>query len=272
MNAPSSIRLFPVLLWIAGGLVILFLIAPIIAIVPLSFNAEPFFTYPMPGLSLRWYEEFFNSDVWQLALRNSIIVAVSSTILSTALGTLAAIGLTRPECPARATITAILISPMIVPVIVTAVGVYYAFAAVGLLNTLTGLVLAHTTIGAPFVVITVTATLASFDHNLMRAASSLGAAPAEAVARVMLPIIAPGVVSGALFAFVTSFDEVVIALFISGSEQRTLPRQMWSGVRETLSPTIAAVATLLIIFSTVFLATLQWLQRRAERQKLMRAD
>jgi putative spermidine/putrescine transport system permease protein len=267
----SSLRLFPVILWVGGGLVLLFLIAPIIAIVPLSFNAEPFFTYPMPGLSMRWYDEFFGSDVWQLALKNSIIVAVFATILSTALGTLAAIGLTRPDCPARATLTAILISPMIVPVIVSAVGIYYAFAAVGLLNSLTGLVLAHTAIGAPFVVITVTATLASFDHNLMRAASSLGATPAEAVARVMLPIIAPGVVSGALFAFVTSFDEVVIALFITGSEQRTLPRQMWSGVRETLSPTIAAVATLLILFSTVFLMTVQWLQRRAERQKLTHA-
>lgn len=141
-----------------------------------------------------------------------------------------------------------------------------------LLNSLTGLVLAHTAIGAPFVVITVTATLASFDHNLMRAASSLGAAPVEATLRIMLPIIAPRVASGALFAFVTSFDEVVIALFIAGSEERTLPRQMWSGVRETLSPTIAAVATLLIVFSTLFLVTIQWLQRRAERQKTAHRD
>jgi putative spermidine/putrescine transport system permease protein len=265
-------RPFPVLLWLAGGLVILFLIAPILAIMPLSFNAEPFFTYPMPGLSLRWYQEFFGSEVWRLALRNSLIVATCATVLSTFLGTLAALGLSRSDCPARATITAILISPMIVPVIVTAVGVYYAFAAIGLLNTLTGLVLAHTALGAPFVVITVTATLASFDHNLMRAAASLGAPPVTAVTRVMLPIIAPGVVSGALFAFVTSFDEVVVALFISGSEQRTLPRQMWSGVRETLSPTIAAVATLLILFSTVFLMTVQWLQRRAERQKAIRSS
>lgn len=271
-HALSFARLFPLFLWLAGGAVVLFLIAPIIAIVPLSFNAEPFFTYPMPGLSLRWYEEFFSSDVWQLALKNSIIVAVCATLLSTVLGTLAAIGLSRPDCPSRATLTAILISPMIVPVIVSAVGIYYAFAAIGLLNTLTGLVLAHTAIGAPFVVITVTATLASFDHNLMRAAASLGATPVETVLRIMLPIIAPGVVSGALFAFVTSFDEVVIALFISGSEERTLPRQMWSGVRETLSPTIAAVATLLILFSTLFLATIQWLQRRAERQKLMGTD
>lgn len=176
-NFLSFPRLFSILLWLAGGLVILFLIAPIVAIVPLSFNAEPFFTYPMPGLSLRWYREFFDSNVWQLALKNSIIVAVFATLLSTFLGTLAAIGLSRPSCPARATLTAILISPMIVPVIVSAVGIYYAFAAVGLLNSLTGLVLAHTAIGAPFVVITVTATLASFDHNLMRAASSLGANP-----------------------------------------------------------------------------------------------
>lgn len=271
-NTLSFARLFPILLWVTGSLVIVFLMAPIIAIVPLSFNAEPFFTYPMPGLSLRWYEEFLTSDVWQLALRNSIIVAVFATLLATLLGTLAAIGLSRPDCPSRATLTAILISPMIVPVIVSAVGIYYAFAAVGLLNTLTGLVLAHTALGAPFVVITVTATLASFDHNLMRAASSLGATPVQATMRVMLPIIAPGVVSGALFAFVTSFDEVVVAIFIAGSEERTLPRQMWSGVRETLSPTIAAVATLLILFSTLFLATVQWLQRRAERQKLMRAD
>ena len=273
MNTALSFnRLFSLALWIVGGGTALFLIAPILAIVPLSFNAEPFFTYPMPGLSLRWYEEFFASDVWQLALRNSIIVAVFATILSTLLGTLAAIGLSRSDCPARATITAILISPMIVPIVVAAVGIYYAFAAVGLLNSLTGLVLAHTVLGAPFVVVTVTAALSGFDQNLMRAAASLGARPLEAVLRLMLPLIGPGVASGALFAFVTSFDEVVVALFIAGSEERTLPRQMWSGVRETLSPTIAAVATLLIIFSTLFLATIQWLQRRADRQKLARFE
>jgi putative spermidine/putrescine transport system permease protein len=276
MNTALSFnRLFAIGLWVVGGGTAFFLIAPILAIVPLSFNAESFFTYPMPGLSLRWYEEFFSSDVWQLALGNSIIVAIFATILSTLLGTLAAIGLSRSDCPARATLTAILISPMIVPivpVVVAAVGIYYAFAAAGLLNSLTGLVLAHTVLGAPFVVITVTAALSGFDQNLMRAAASLGARPVEAVLRIMLPLIAPGVASGALFAFVTSFDEVVVALFIAGSEERTLPRQMWSGVRETLSPTIAAVATLLIVFSTLFLATIQWLQRRADRQKLTRLD
>ena len=245
--------------------VLVFLVAPIIAIVPLSFNAEPFFTYPMPGFSLQWYREFMASAVWQLALRNSIIVALSATLLSSVLGTLAALGLSRRDCPWRAGIMAVLISPMIIPVVVSAVGIYYCFARVGLLNTLTGLVIAHTALGAPFVVITVMATLSSFDHNLMRAAASLGARPVTAFFRVMLPVIAPGVASGALFAFITSFDEVVVALFITGSEQRTLPRQMWSGVRESLSPTITAVATLLIVASIALLAGIQWLQRRAAR-------
>jgi putative spermidine/putrescine transport system permease protein len=249
------------------GCVLLFLIAPILAIIPLSFNSEPFFTYPMPGFSLQWYREFFTSDMWQLALKNSVIVAVFSTILATALGTLAALGLSRRDCPLRASITAVLISPMIIPVVVMAVGIYYFFAEVGLLNSLTGIVLAHTALGAPFVVITVTATLASFDHNLMRAAASLGATHVNAFFKVMLPVILPGVASGALFALVTSFDEVVVVLFLAGSEQRTLPRQMWSGVRETLSPTITAVATLLILLAVALLLTIQWLQRRAERQK-----
>jgi putative spermidine/putrescine transport system permease protein len=245
--------------------VLLFLVAPIAAIVPLSFNAEPFFTYPMPGFSLQWYREFLGSAVWQLALRNSLIVASCATVLASVLGTLAALGLSRRDCPWKAGIMAVLISPMIIPVVVSAVGIYYCFARVGLLNTLTGLVIAHTALGAPFVVITVMATLSSFDHNLMRAAASLGASPVRAFFRVMLPVIAPGVASGALFAFITSFDEVVVALFIAGSEQRTLPRQMWSGVRESISPTITAVATLLIVASIALLAAVQWLQGRAAR-------
>ncbi|WP_342619550.1 ABC transporter permease [Rhodoferax sp. GW822-FHT02A01] len=245
--------------------VLLFLVAPILAIVPLSFNAEPFFTYPMPGLSLQWYRELMESAVWQLALRNSLIVATFATLLASVLGTLAALGLSRNDCPWRAVIMAVLISPMIIPVVVSAVGIYYCFARVGLLNTLTGIVFAHTALGAPFVVITVLATLSSFDHNLMRAAASLGASPMRAFFRVMLPVIAPGVASGALFAFITSFDEVVVVLFIAGSEQRTLPRQMWSGVRESISPTITAVATLLIVASVLLLVSVQWLQGRAAR-------
>lgn len=268
MRQGLALRIF---LWVFCGLTLGFLILPILAIVPLSFNAEPFFTYPMPGLSLRWYHDFFDSAVWQLALKNSVIVAIFATLLATTLGTLAALGLTHRHCPLRAGITAFLISPMIVPIIVSAVGIYYAFAQVGLANSLTGLVLAHTAIGSPFVVITVAATLSGFDHSLTRAAASLGANPVRAFFRVMLPIISPGVASGALFAFVTSFDEVVIALFIAGSEQRTLPRQMWSGIRETISPTITAVATLLLLFSIVFLLAIQLLQRRAAGQRMRAA-
>jgi putative spermidine/putrescine transport system permease protein len=246
--------------------VVFYLLAPILSIIPLSFNSQPFLTYPMPGLSLQWYREFFASEVWHLALRNSLIVALCTTVSSGVLGTLAALGLSRPECPMRGWLMAVLISPMIVPVVISAVGFYYFFARIGLLNSLTGLIVAHTALGAPFVVITVTAALSRFDRNLMRAAASLGARPTAAFFRVMLPVIAPGVVSGMLFAFVTSFDEAVIAMFIAGPEQRTLPRQMWSGVRESISPTITAAATLLILFSIALLATVQWLQSRATRQ------
>lgn len=264
LHLPKA-RILWTLKWLFSAAVLTFLIAPILTIIPLSFNAEPFFTYPMAGLSMRWYTEFFTSEVWQLSLRNSIIVAVVSTTLATVLGTLAALGIARPKCPYRGTIMGILISPMIVPIIITAVGTYYFFASVGLLNTLTGLILAHTALGAPFVVITVTATLSGFNQTLMRAASSLGANPLVAFFKIMLPLIAPGVASGALFAFATSFDEVIVALFITGSQQRTLPRQMWSGVRENLSPTILAVATILILFSIAFLITIQWLQSRARK-------
>lgn len=250
---------------IFAALVLAFLMAPILAIVPLSFNSEPFFTYPMPGFSMRWYEAVFASVDWRLAGWNSFVVAVGSTLLATLLGTLAALGINRPECPWPMALSAIIISPIVIPVVVAAVGIFYFYADVGLLNSLTGLILSHTAIGAPFVMITVAATLAGFDHRLMRAASSLGAAPVTAFRRVMLPIILPGVVSGAIFAFVTSFDDVVIALFISGAEQKTLPRQMWSGLREQISPAITAVATLLIVVAGALMLTANALQARQQR-------
>ena len=248
-----------------SALVLFFLMAPILAIVPLSFNAEPFFTYPMPGFSFRWYQSVFASADWQLAAWNSVIVAVFATLFSTVLGTLAAIGLNRPDCPWKITISAIIISPIVIPVVVAAVGIFYFYADIGLLNTLTGLVLSHTALGAPFVMITVAATLAGFDHRLMRAAASLGASPTTAFRRVMLPIILPGVVAGAIFAFCTSFDDVVVALFVTGAEQKTLPRQMWSGLREQISPAITAVATLLILFAAALMLTANALQSRQER-------
>ncbi|MCG8358988.1 MAG: ABC transporter permease [Kiloniellales bacterium] len=254
---------------IACGVVFFFLVAPVLVIIPLSFNQDPFFTYPMSGYSLRWYEEIFGdgplSILWQRSIVNSVIVAVFSTVLATSLGTLAALGLNRADFPFKNTLLAILISPMVVPIVVTAIGMFYFYAQVGLVGSLTGIILAHTAIGAPFVVITVTATLAGFDHNLVRAGSILGARPTRVFRKVTLPLILPGVASGGLFAFATSWDEIVIVLFMAGAEQHTIPRRMWSGIREHLSPTIIAAATLLILLSVLLMLTMEWLRRRSER-------
>lgn len=246
-------------------LVFAFLFIPIVVIIPLSFNSEPYFTYPMPGFSLRWYEEFFASPQWLLGLRNSIIVGIFATLVATVLGTLAALGLNRAEYPGKTTILAVLISPIVVPIVITAAGMFYFYAKLGLTGTLAGLVFAHATIGVPFVVITVSATLAGFDYNLIRAGASLGGDPLRVFFRITLPLILPGVVAGALFAFITSWDELVIAIFLASTEEHTLPRRMWSGIRELLSPTIMAVATMLIMTSVLLMIVMELLRRRSER-------
>ena len=247
------------------ALVLLFLVLPILVIVPLSFNSGTFLIYPMQGFSLRWYEDFFGSAGWMRALKNSMIIAPAATVLAMVLGTLAAIGLTRAEFRGKALIMSLLISPMVVPVVIVGVASYLFFAPLGLANGYLSLIVVHAVLGVPFVIITVSATLQGFNYNLVRAAASLGASPITAFRRVTLPLIAPGVISGALFAFATSFDEVVVTLFLAGPEQVTLPRQMFSGIRENLSPTIAAAATLLIGFSVLLLLTLEWLRGRSEK-------
>jgi putative spermidine/putrescine transport system permease protein len=252
------------------GLVLLFLMAPILAIIPLSFNSETFFSYPMPGYSLQWYRDFFFNERWMGALRTSIIVAICTTLVATGLGTLAALGLSRSNFKSKGLIMAVLISPMIVPVIISALGMFLFYARFNLTGTLAGIILAHTALATPFVVITVTATLAGFDKTLMRAGSGLGAAGHTVFFKVVMPLILPGVVSGALFAFVTSFDEVVVVYFIGSAELRTLPRQMFSGIREMISPTITAAATVLVILSTLMLIAVELLRRRSERLRGIR--
>lgn len=252
------------------GAVLLFLVLPIVAILPLSINSVPFFTYPMPGLSLRWYEEFLVTERWQGGLYNSVFIALSVTLLSTALGTLAALGLSRPNLPWRNMIMGLLISPLIVPVAITAVAMYFFYADIGLLNSYTGLILAHSTLATPFVVIAVTATLTGVDHSLTRAAAGLGAPPVTVFVKIILPLILPGMISGALFAFLASFDEVVVALFIASAEQRTLPMVMFSGLREQMSPTIIAAASVLILFSIVALGMVELLRRRSQRLRGIR--
>jgi putative spermidine/putrescine transport system permease protein len=243
--------------------VLVFLVAPIAVIVPLSFSSGSFFHYPLPGFSLRWYEDFFTSPFWLQALKNSLFLGSISASLATALGTLAAIGLWRSRFALRGAILAVLISPMVVPVVIVAVGAYFAFAPLHLTDGFTGLILVHTALGAPFVVITVLATLSGFDPNLLRAAAICGANPVVAFFRVMLPAILPGVASGAVFAFATSFDEVVVVLLMGGPGQRTLPRQMFAGINDSISLTITAAATLLVAFSIVLMASVAALKRRA---------
>jgi putative spermidine/putrescine transport system permease protein len=253
------------------ALVLLFLISPILAVMPLSFNSESFFTYPMPGYSLKWYEDFFFNPRWTGSVKMSFFVAFATTILATTLGTLAALGLSRSNFPLKSTMMAILISPMIVPVIISAVGMFKFYAQLDLAGTRIGIILAHTALATPFVVITVTATLASFDKTLMRAGASCGAPPHTVFFKVVMPLILPGMISGALFAFVTSFDEVVVVLFLASPEDRTLPLQMFSGIREMISPTITAAATVLVLISTALLITLEMLRRRSERLRGVQA-
>lgn len=248
--------------------VLLFLILPVLVIVPLSFNVSSFLTYPLEGFSLRWYQEIFSPNgPWLAALKNSLIIAPFATLLAMSLGTLAAVGLNKADFPGKGLILALLISPMVVPLVIVAVGMYFFFAEVGLLNSFLGLVLAHAVLGTPFVVITVNATLQGFDHNQVRAGASLGANPLQVFFKVVLPQILPGVASGGLFAFATSFDEVVVALFIASPSERTLPMQMFSGIRENISPAIAAMATIMIILSALLLLVMELLRRRNENIK-----
>jgi putative spermidine/putrescine transport system permease protein len=273
-------RVWFVLYRVICGAILLYLITPILVIIPLSFNSEPYFTYPMPGFSFRWYEAFLTgeqADIWQLATKNSIIVAIFATLLATLLGTIAAVGLSNSRMPMKTLIMGILISPMIVPLVITAVGMYFFYSIIGLTpgqmaELWTGLhlvpiILAHAALGTPFVVITVTATLVGFDRSLTRASASLGANAVRTFFLVTVPLVMPGMISGALFAFITSFDEVVVVLFLAGVEERTIPRQMFSGIREQISPTILAVATVLVVLSVMLLTMLEVLRRRNERMR-----
>src|SRR4028119_1624707 len=218
------------------GLIFFYLIAPILVIIPLSFNAQDFFTFTPEmlrldpaGFSTKHYADFFTNIDWQVPLWNSLKIAPVATLIAVALGTLAAVGLSQSHVPFKGTIMAILISPMIVPLIISAAGMYFFYARVGLQGTCWGVVLAHAALGIPFVIITVTATLVGFDRSLTRAAASLGAGPLRTLRLVEVRLILPGVVSGALFAFITSFDEVVVAMFMGAAGAKAPPRQLLTG-------------------------------------------
>lgn len=250
--------------WVRGAalLVLLFLLAPIVAILPLSLSESEVLRLPPDGWSLRWYSALLSSARWILAMQNSLVVGAATTLIATSLGTLAAIGLHFGKVPGRAAILALLAMPVVTPSVVTAAAMFFAFSAVGLTGTIAGLVIGHTVIAVPFVVLAVLASLRTFDPTLLRAAASLGAPPVAAFRRVVLPLIAPGVAAGAIFAFATSFDEFILTLFLAGPGQFTLPRQIYAAVRDVWDPTICAAAVLLFLASMVLLLASEAARRR----------
>ena len=265
VHATTGERIWYYVFRVLVGIVFLYLLFPIMTIIPLSFNGGEFLHYPLHGVSLRWYQDVIDSGRWGVAVKNSLIVGTCSMILATILGTTAAVGINRTDFPGKQVLVALLISPMMIPLVITALALYLFYARIGMNDTYIGIILAHTILGMPFVLITVSATLQGFDYSLMNAGASLGASPLRVFFSVVMPLIAPGIVSGALFAFATSLDEVVVVLFIAGPTHRTLPRQMFSGIREHLSPTFLAVATLLIVVAGMLMLTLEILRKRNEK-------
>jgi putative spermidine/putrescine transport system permease protein len=253
------------LFYLLCGFIFLFLILPIFVIIPISFSSARFLQFPPQGFSLQWYADYFGSRTWVSATILSFQVAILTMLCATFLGTLASLALVRGNFKGKKLIYAMLLSPLIIPVIIVGVSLYYFFSWLHLIGTMWGLVMAHTCLALPFVVVNVTATLQGFDITLERAALSLGASRFTTFMKVTFPLIRPGVITGALFAFITSFDEVVVAIFITGSRAVTLPRQMWDGIRISINPTISAVASLLIVFSIFLLLSTEMLRRYSKK-------
>jgi putative spermidine/putrescine transport system permease protein len=262
MNA-ASLRSTAMYVYAAGLLA--FMIVPLLIIVPMSLTSGISLTFPTPGYSLRWYRELIDDPRWLSSLWNSVVIGVSATLLSCLLGIPAAISLAWGNFPGKRLIYAIVAVPLVVPVVIVGVAAFSFFATLGLAGNKWSIILTHTAMAVPIMITTVVASLAGFDRTLVRAAASLGAGTTRIFFKVILPLIAPGVVSGAIIAFIISFDEVVVASFLSTGEERTLPRMIFSGVRESVSPAIASVAVLLVAFSAILLGIIGWLQARSTR-------
>jgi putative spermidine/putrescine transport system permease protein len=246
-----------------GVAILVFLALPLAVVIPISFSAAKYLTFPPPGWSTQWYERYFGSREWMSATLRSVEVAVLTTVAATAVGTAAALALRR-SFRGKSLVSLIIVAPMVVPVIIVAIGIYGLYARLQMVGTVHGLVLAHTVLALPFVVVVVAATLRGFDETLELAAQNLGANRWQTFRLVTLPLIRPGIVSGALLAFITSFDEVVVAIFVSGARAPTLPKQMWDGIRTEIDPTVAAVSTLLIVVTTAVVGAITLVRRRAE--------
>lgn len=247
-------------LWVA--LMMGLLILPTLVVIPMSFTDARTFQFPPENWSMRWYTEFFTSDVWMDAFMTSLQVAAVAAILATVLGTAAAIGLDRWEFPGKEAIRQVILAPLIIPVIVIAVALYYVFLDWNLVGNFTGFVVAHTIIAIPFVVVSVSTSLAGYDRRLSLASASLGASSVTTFRRVTAPLIMPGIGSGFVFAFVTSLDEVVIALFLQSPDIETLPVRMYEGVTSDIDPTVAVASTLMVLITLIVLISPEFLRLR----------
>lgn len=250
--------------FVFGTAVVAFLLLPLVAILPLAFTSSIFLSYPIDGFSLRWFHELDTNGIWRLSIVNSLIIGGAATVFSLVLGTAAALGLRGNILPFGGFLRTAFLLPMVVPAVVLGVGLQILLARIGLSSTYLGVAVAHTVLCAPFVVVSVSTALQGIDANVERAAASLGAGPVVTFRRITLPLALPGIVTGAVFAFATSLDEVVLTLFVAGPNQRTLARQMFASIRENISPAVAAAAFLLVI-GTLLLAALAAILRRKAR-------
>jgi putative spermidine/putrescine transport system permease protein len=251
--------------WVSLRLLVIvcmaYIVLPLASIIPISFSSGTFFRYPMPGVSLKWYRTIMEPYPWLFAFKNSLVIALATTVAATTLGTLAAYGFTSADFRFKPLLLALVTSPLIVPMVIIGLSAYFFMAELGLLGTFAALILTHTVIAIPFVFITVSASLQGFDRTLVRAAVSLGATPLRAFWSTTFPLNLPGIFAGAIFAFITSFDDVVIALFLASPAQHTLPLQLFSGLRDQIDPSLIAVATLLICTSVGFYGVVHLLRR-----------
>lgn len=259
------------LIYCFSWIVFFYLIFPVFIIIPLSFSSSLFLEFPPKGFSLMWYKRFFYDFQWIDATKVSFIVAVFTTIFATILGTMASVGLVRGRFPGRNIIYTLFLSPMIMPLVVVAIALYFLFVRLHLVGTYAGLIIAHTILSIPFVVVNVTAVLQGFDRTLENAATNLGANKLQTFFRITLPLISPGIFAGALFAFITSFDEIIIAIFLSGTSAVTLQKKIWDSIRLEINPMVSSIASLLIVLSVIILIGAEIIRRRAEKYKTTKA-
>jgi len=250
-----------------GGLV--FLVVPLLVVVPMSFSSAKSLTFPPPGFSLRWYVAFFGDPRWMQAMWTSLAVALISSILALLLGGLAAYGLRRAPFRGEGVAEANFVAPLVIPTIIVAVALYLGFARVDLLGTFTGLVLAHTVLSVPLVIMVLTVAIRGFDLRIEQVAWSLGASRGTTIWKIVLPNLAPNVFAAWIFAFISSFDEVIVTNFIAGAWE-TVPKRMFNELILEINPTITAVATLLIAFTMLALAAVAiLLQRTGKLQRTL---